>query len=91
MSKIKVYYDSKGKTLTVWFDDPKKEAISEEIGDGTIVSKDKRGRIILTPSEFLVEELAGSVPVPKEWKGKDIDEVIESARSEYYLEKYSSK
>lgn len=46
MSKIKMYYDRKGRTLSVWFDDPKKEAMSEEIGDGTIVSKDKRGKVI---------------------------------------------
>ena len=46
MSKIKIYYDSKGKTLSVWFDDPKKEVKSEEIGDGTVVSKDKKGKII---------------------------------------------
>ncbi|MBU3978285.1 DUF2283 domain-containing protein [Patescibacteria group bacterium] len=46
MSKIKIYYDEKGKTLSVWFDDPKKEVISEEVGDGTIVSKDKSGKII---------------------------------------------
>ncbi len=46
MSKVKMYYDRKGKTLSVWFDDPKKEVISEEIGDGTVVSKDKKGKII---------------------------------------------
>lgn len=46
MSKIKIYYDEKGKTLSVWFDDPKKEVISEEVGDGTIVSKDKNGKVI---------------------------------------------
>lgn len=46
MSKIKIYYDKKGRTLSVWFDDPKKEAISEEVGDGTIVSKDKEGKVI---------------------------------------------
>lgn len=46
MSKIKIYYDKKGRTLSVWFDDPKKEVSSEEIGDGTIVSKDKSGKVI---------------------------------------------
>lgn len=46
MSKIKMYYDSKGKTLSVWFDDPKKETVSEEVGDGTIISKDKKGKVI---------------------------------------------
>lgn len=46
MSKIKIYYDKKGRTLSVWFDDPKKEFVSEEVGDGTILSKDKKGKII---------------------------------------------
>ncbi len=46
MSKIKMYYDSKGKTLSIWFDDPKKEIVSEEVGDGTIISKDKQGKVI---------------------------------------------
>lgn len=46
MSKIKIYYDSKGRTLNVWFDDPKKEAETEEVGDGTVVSKDKAGKVI---------------------------------------------
>lgn len=46
MSKIKIYYDKKGRSLSVWFDDPKKEVVSEEIGDGTIVSKDKSGKVI---------------------------------------------
>ena len=34
MGKIKLYYDEKGKTLSVWFDAPEKEVISEEVGDG---------------------------------------------------------
>lgn len=46
MSKIKIYYDAKGRTLNVWFDDPKKETLTEEVGDGTVVSKDKTGKVI---------------------------------------------
>lgn len=46
MSKIKIYYDKRGRTLSVWFDDPKKEVMSEEVGDRTIVSKDKKGKVI---------------------------------------------
>lgn len=46
MSKLKIYYDAKGKTLSVWFDDPKKETVSEEVGDGVILSKDKKGEVI---------------------------------------------
>lgn len=41
-----MYYDAKGRTLNVWFDDPKKEVITEEVGGGTVVSKDKLGKVI---------------------------------------------
>lgn len=46
MSKVKLYYNDKSKTLSVWFDEPKKEVVSEEVGDGVILSKDKRGKVI---------------------------------------------
>lgn len=52
-------------------------------GQKVIVSEED-GKIILTPAEKLVEELAGSVPVPKEWKGKGIDQIIEESREEYF-------
>ncbi|MBI2086259.1 hypothetical protein HYT74_02875 [Candidatus Daviesbacteria bacterium] len=46
---------------------------------------------MLTPAEKLIEELAGSVPMPKKWKGKDIDTIIEEAKEEYFKEKYNLK
>jgi uncharacterized protein YuzE len=46
MKKIRVHYDSKGNTLNVWFDEPKKEHISEETGEEIILVKDKRGKVI---------------------------------------------
>lgn len=30
----------------MWFDDPKKEVVSEEVGDGVILNKDKKGNAI---------------------------------------------
>jgi hypothetical protein len=41
-----VYFDRAGNTLTVWFDDPKKEAVCEEIDDDVVLMKDRRGRVI---------------------------------------------
>jgi len=41
-----VYYDQTGNTLTVWFDDPKKESICEEIEDDVVLMKDQCGRLI---------------------------------------------
>ena len=46
MDKIRVYYDRTGNTLCVWFDDPKKEHLCEEIADDMVLMKDPRGRVI---------------------------------------------
>ena len=46
MNTIKLYYDSVGNTLNVWFDDPRKEYIYEETGEDVILNKDKRGNVI---------------------------------------------
>lgn len=57
------------------------------IGERVLVSEEN-GRVVITSAEKLVEELAGSVPVPKKWKGKDADQIINEARDEYFREKY---
>ncbi len=46
MDKLRVYYDRVGNTLSVWFDDPKKEHVCEESDDDIVVVKDRRGRVI---------------------------------------------
>jgi len=46
MGKVKIFYDPEGNTLNVWFDDPQKEYLCEEIGDEVILVKDKRGKVI---------------------------------------------
>ncbi len=46
MDKVKVYFDRTGNTLSVWFDDPKKEHVCEEIDDDTVLVKDRRGNVI---------------------------------------------
>ena len=46
MEKIRIYYDEIGNTLNVWFDEPQKEVISEEVGDEVILNKDGEGRVI---------------------------------------------
>ena len=44
--KVNIFYDSAGNTLSVWFDDPKKEHICEETGAEVILVKDKKGKVI---------------------------------------------
>jgi uncharacterized protein YuzE len=46
MELVKVYYDRKGSTLTVWFGDPATEHVCEETGDEVVLMKDKEGRVI---------------------------------------------
>ncbi len=46
MEKVRVYYDRTGNTLTVWFDDPAKEHVCDEIEDDVVLMKDPRGRVI---------------------------------------------
>ena len=59
-----------------------------EKGDQLVV--EKRGQsIILSPAENLVEQLAGSVKVPKQFKGKNVGLMIKKARKNYFKEKYS--
>lgn len=42
------------------------------------------GKIILSPASNLVNELAGSLKVPKAWQGMELDKVIESAKKDYF-------
>jgi hypothetical protein len=46
MKRIQVCCDRPGNTLTVWFDDPKKEYICEEIDDDVVLMKDRQGRVL---------------------------------------------
>jgi chromosome condensin MukBEF complex kleisin-like MukF subunit len=46
VDKVRVYHDRVGNTLTVWFDDPWKEAVCEEVDDDVVLMKDRRGRVI---------------------------------------------
>ncbi|MGC8639048.1 MAG: DUF2283 domain-containing protein [Isosphaeraceae bacterium] len=46
MEKLRVYYDREGNTLSVWFDDPKKEHVCEEADEDMVLVKDREGRVI---------------------------------------------
>ena len=46
MAQVKVFYDQKGNTLTVWFADPQDEYVCEETGDEVVLIKNKSGRVI---------------------------------------------
>ena len=42
----RICYDRHGNTLNVWFDDPRKEHVCEEIGAEVVLVKDQRGKVI---------------------------------------------
>ena len=46
MAQVKVIHDPVGETLTVYWDDPEREDVCEEIGNGLILIKDERGEVI---------------------------------------------
>lgn len=62
MEQIKVFYDKKGNTLTVWFGNPEDEYISEETGEEVILMMDKDRKVIG------FEKLNFLTPVPKKLK-----------------------
>ncbi len=46
MRPIKILFDKAGNTLNVWFDDPKKEHVSEETSEEIVLVKDRAGKVI---------------------------------------------
>lgn len=49
------------------------------------------GQIIITPLRKLVEDIAGSIKIPKQLQGQDIDEAIKQAKLNYFKSKYTEK
>jgi hypothetical protein len=71
MEKIKAIHDTVGQTLTVWFDDPQTESVSEETAEEVVLMKNATGRVIgfellhYSPSDadgLVVETILGSAP-----------------------------
>jgi len=46
MDKVKIYYSKDKDTIDIWFGNPEQEVISEEVGEGIILKKDKKGKVI---------------------------------------------
>ncbi|MBI2596602.1 AbrB/MazE/SpoVT family DNA-binding domain-containing protein [Candidatus Daviesbacteria bacterium] len=61
-----------------------------KIGQRVMVSEEN-GSLKITPAERVVEELAGSVALPKRWYGNSIKEVVRKAKEEHFLRKYHIK
>lgn len=46
MAEVNVCYDPDGRTLTVWFGQPRAEYVCEETGEEVVLIKDRRGHVI---------------------------------------------
>ena len=68
MEKIKIFYDQQANILNVWFDEPEKEAFSEENESEVILVKDKNGRVIgFEKLNFILSpQLSGEIKIPVE-------------------------
>jgi len=71
-TKVKVFFDPEGNTLTVWFGDPDQEHICEETDDDVILMKDRKGRVIGWSCQVnCVTDLFSCVlapDLPREWR-----------------------
>lgn len=55
-----------------------------EKGQRLIVFTEK-DRIVMEPAEFLIEKLAGSISLPKKFKGKTLEQIIQQTKQEYFF------
>lgn len=62
------------------------QKIGLKTGDKVAVA-DSQGKIVITPVRSLIEELAGSLSVPRKWQGKTIEQIIEDAKAEHFGKK----
>lgn len=74
--RLRIYYFKETDSLDIWFDEPEKEELSEEIDDIVLLKKDKEGTVIglelisiaslrNKPVEIPVSEIAISKSTPK--------------------------
>lgn len=64
--------------------------LSLKPGEKVSISEEN-GRLLITPAVRLVEELAGSVKIPKRLQGKDLNEVIKEAKRRHFMKKYAQR
>ena len=66
MEKVIIYYSKESDTMDIWFGNPEEEYISEEVGEGLILKKNKKGKIIGIEKLYLVKILGIPQPLPVE-------------------------
>jgi len=66
MEKVIVYYHKEMDTMDIWFGNPEDEVVSEEVGEGIILKKDKDGRVIGIEKLYVTKTLGIKQPLPVE-------------------------
>ena len=66
MEKVRIYYNKDSDTMDIWFGNPEDEYMAEEAGEGFILKKDKKGRIIGVEKLYVVKSLGIKQPLPVE-------------------------
>ena len=66
MEKVSIYYSKETDTMDIWFDSPDEEFISEEVGEGFILKKDRQGKIIGVEKLYVMKSLDITHPLPVE-------------------------
>jgi AbrB family looped-hinge helix DNA binding protein len=52
-------------------------------GQRLIVSAQKN-KIIMEPAQLLIENLAGSITLPRKFRGKSIQQIVQEAKKDYF-------
>lgn len=66
MDKVKIYYSKDKDTIDIWFGNPELEMISEEIGEGLVLKKDKDGKVIGIEKIYTTKTLDAEKSFPVE-------------------------
>ncbi|MCF8296130.1 MAG: DUF2283 domain-containing protein [Melioribacteraceae bacterium] len=66
MDKVKIYYSKDKDTIDIWFGNPELEMISEEIGEGLVLKKDKDGKVIGIEKIYTTKTLDSEKSFPVE-------------------------
>lgn len=64
-------------------------AVAKKIGlkpGQKVLVSDRNGQAVVTPIAMVIEQLAGSLTLPKKWEGKSIAEIIAEAKREHFQE-----
>ena len=56
-----------------------------------VLVSERQGEIVITSPLSKVEKLAGSLKMPKRWKGKDIDTIVEDSTLEYFRDREAQR